>query len=268
MAKTVKRLLIKSVPTLWQLLCLSIAFIVKEFGIRGWSYDSAVNAICLPVLIHPFYLVVCSYKEKATKFFRPYFEMLILLLPYFAGGTVRDSFSRDLGNLICGGEYILTSMLWVGAYIIKKYDPVEMRTYKDVRSSEKIKRIEVILTNIIPFIFIGAVQYAVCFESYFKGSTRDLLYTLFYTTEFVSLAGGVYYSKVNKGLLGSGKKAGYISLAMILSCLTLQCFISFFTSPENGFYIWLAIKYICQLIGWGAVWSDDFKLKKVKSDTE
>lgn len=262
MAKTVKRLLIKSVPTLWQLLCLSIAFIVKEFGIRGWSYDSAVNAICLPALIHPFYLVVCSYKEKDTRFFLPYLEMLILLLPYFAGETVRDSFSRDLGRVICSGEYILTSILWIGIYIIKKYAPGEKRTYKDVRSSENIKRIEVILTNLIPFIFIGVVQYAVCFESYLKGSTRGLLYMLFYITEFVSLAGGVYYSKVNKGLLGSGKKAAYTSLAMILCCLTMQIFLSFFNLPEEGFYIWLPIKYICQLITWAIIWVDDYMKEK------
>ena len=258
MAKTVKRLLIKSVPTLWQLLCLSIAFIVKEFGIRGWPYDSAVSAICLPALIHPFYLVVCSYKEKDTRFFLPYLEMLILLLPYFAGETVRDSFSRDLGRVICSGEYILTSMLWTGVYIINKYKSEGLKIAKEACISKKKKITDDILTNLIPFIFIGVAQYAVCFESYLEGSTRGLLYTLFYTTEFVFLTGGVYYSKVNKGLLGRSKKAVYTSLAMILCCLTMQIFLSFFNLPGEGFYIWLPIKYICQLITWAIIWSEGY----------
>lgn len=265
MAKTVKRLLIKSVPTLWQLLCLSIAFIVKEFGIRGWSYDSAVNAICLPALIHPFYLVVCSYKEKDTKFFRPYFEMLILLLPYFAGGTVRDSFSRGLGIIICGGEYILTSILWVGVYTIKKYESVGLNIEECI--SEKRKRTEAILTNLIPILFIGVAQCAVCFESYLRGTERDLLYLLFYITEFVFLAGGLYYSRVNRALFGSNKKAVYTSLSMILSCLILQYFISIFAPPGKVFYFWLLFKYICQLVAWATVWSDVYLEKRQRGKT-
>lgn len=267
--ETLKRLLIKSIPTLWQLLCLLIAFIVKEFGIRGWSYDSAVNAICLPALIHPIYLVACSYKEKGTKFFAPYLEMLILLLPYFAGGTVEDSFSRDLGIFICVCEYTLTSILWVGVYIIKKYESMRSREGKEGEGiPEKEKRIGVILSNLIPFIFIGLAQYAVCFESCLEGTASGLVYMLFYITEFIFLAGGVYYSKVNRALLGSNKNAVFISLAMILSCLILQYFISFFVQPENGFYLWLPIKYICQLIGWGTVWSNDCLQKKAKAENK
>lgn len=242
----IKKLLIKSIPSI----------VMTLFGLL----NSKNILIVLPIIsAHPYYLVAMEMKTNRERFFKGFLEICVLLLPYFIGINKGDSFSRDLGRVICAGEYILTSILWIGTYIINKYNSVVLKVDKEACISEKRNIIGVILINLIPLVFIGAVQYAVCFESYLKGTARDLLYTLFYITEFVSLAGGVYYSKVNKGLLGSGKKAVYTSLAMILCCLIMQYSLSFFSLPEEGFYIWLPIKYICQLVTGAIIWSGDKK---------
>ncbi len=256
MKKEIKRLLIKGVPTVWFLAALLAGYIEEEVKTRG-LLDLVLIFISssrfLVAFIQPFYLAFCGYKEKQTNFFISYVEMIILLLPYFIGINKGDSFSRDLGRLICACEYTYTTFLWIVAYIIKRCKKNLSERGSIIKSeSEWLKNGIFILLNIAPLLLAGTIQYLAIYADSFSGLVRDVIYMLFYGEELaLCLLGGVYYSKVSRVFFCSNKTAFFISITMILSCLVLQCNISLAGECKRGFYIWLTIKYIIQLIAWG-----------------
>ena len=273
MKKEMKRLLIKGIPTICFLLTLLARYIEEEFKTRGLLELALIfisSGGFLIMFIHPFYLAFCGYKEKRTNFFISYFEMIILLLPYFIGINKGDSFSRDLKRLICTCEYTYTTILWIVVYIVKRCKRNLSEKGSIVKSeSVCLKNGVFILLNISPFLLACALQCILFYADSFSGLARDMIYILFLSEELVlCLAGGIYYSKVNGVLIGINKKAVIMSFTMAVSGLFFQYFLCLLGGSDSQFFVWIFVKSTILLISCGVVWSNEYKARKAEHNAE
>lgn len=110
-----RRMLLKYGLSIFMLVwCGLIALINVATTENVWfsiMYIVLIIGYVIPI-IHPFFLVALSYKDKKGCFFRPFLEMCLLLIPYFLFLVVPLSFELRTICIVIAYEYLLTGFLW------------------------------------------------------------------------------------------------------------------------------------------------------------